>query len=303
MAVLDNVLAVAANKGGVGKSCLAGHVAALAANSGWRVLAVDLDPSGNLAQILGFRDRSDWGDRLLEACTGQVPVLEPVWDVRPLLDVIPGGPAVVELGEWMRARELAGDSRALDRVGDVLAGLAGNYDLIVLDLPPGEAFVREAALRFSRFLVIPSDGDTCSNDGIAALYQHLRAIREINPRLEVLGVTLMFVPAAASAMQREFRDELNSLLSGQVRIFEPAIRQAKRAAKDCRSKGLLAHEYGKAKQQALPWYRAKQLGRPPERFAENADGLAEDYQRLVEAILDSVVARREAELAEQQVRA
>ena len=302
--ILSNCISTVCAKGGVGKTTLSAHIAGLAANSGWSVLAVDLDPSGNLAPTLGFRDRSDWGEHLLRACTGEADALEPVWDVRPLLDVVAGGPAVAELGEWLRSNEQAGVSGGLDRLGEVLAPLCARYDLVVVDLPPGEAVVQEAALRFSRFVLIPSDGDTCSNDGIALLYRHILAARDVNPMLEVLGVVLMFVPAGASALLREYRGELDDLLQGKVRVFDETIRHAKRAAKDCRKKGLLAHEYGDAKRQALPWYRAKQLGRPPERFAENADGLAHDYQRLVEAVLDAAVASREAErVAEAQVAA
>ena len=58
---MHNVIAFANGKGGVGKTSLTANVAGLAADAGWRVLAVDLDPQGNLGSDLGY-DQTDKGD-------------------------------------------------------------------------------------------------------------------------------------------------------------------------------------------------------------------------------------------------
>ena len=63
--MLDNVLLVTNGKGGVGKTSLVANLAGLAVKAGWSVLAVDLDPQGNLARDLGYVDRSDGGQGLL----------------------------------------------------------------------------------------------------------------------------------------------------------------------------------------------------------------------------------------------
>ncbi|MEX2620501.1 MAG: ParA family protein [Egibacteraceae bacterium] len=65
--MLDNCAAVVNSKGGVGKTSIVANVAATAALGGWRTLTVDLDPQGNLARDLGYRQASDEGRGLLEA--------------------------------------------------------------------------------------------------------------------------------------------------------------------------------------------------------------------------------------------
>jgi len=279
--VLHNALAVANSKGGVGKTTLVAHVAGLAAHSGWRTLAVDLDPQGNLARDLGYSPDSGRG-LVAAALAGAVP--EVIEGVRPGLDVVPGGPETARLADQMLLDVVrTADASGLDRLGASLAPLAADYDLVVMDLPPGEAVIQRAAMRCARFVVIPTTGDAAANDGLGGVFGRYMAERAANPELEVLGVAVTFVGAGASAMLRAIRQELAEMLEGSVTVFEPPVRLAKRAAMDCRAKGLLAHEYEAAKAQAPPWY----AGARGESYAHNASGLADDYQQLVGRILAS----------------
>ncbi len=91
---LARVVVVAQGKGGVGKTSLTANVAGLAAASGHRVLAVDLDQQGNLARDLGYEPGD--GERLLQAFVAGQPV-PVVKGIRPGLDVVPGGPAIGDL--------------------------------------------------------------------------------------------------------------------------------------------------------------------------------------------------------------
>ena len=282
----QHVIAIANGKGGVGKTSLVANIAGVAASSQWRVLAIDLDPQGNLARDLGYLDRSDGGDSLFAAAyTGAA--LEPIYDVRTFLDVIPGGPATRRLGDQLRADAISEGPNALDKLDRILDPLFARYDLVLLDLPPGEAVVQQASLRCASHIVIPTTGDAASNDGLGAVYEQVLTARAVNPLLDVLGVVVTFVANGASAMTREIRADLDQTLQGKVRLFEPPVRHARRAAMDCRQRGLLAYEYELAKANALPWYEARQRGLPVQRFAQNASGLAEDYQRLTETILQA----------------
>src|SRR5947209_385764 len=122
--VLDNAVAVANGKGGVGKSSITANVAGTAALSGWKVLAVDLDPQGNLGNDLGYNQggRSDEGRGLLRAVVSADP-LEPLAGVRENLDVVPGGEAIDELVAILTTRQHR-DASAAGAVGVALEPIA-----------------------------------------------------------------------------------------------------------------------------------------------------------------------------------
>ena len=91
---IPNTIAFANGKGGVGKTSLSANCGGLAAAGGWRVLILDLDPQGNLARDLGY-DVADGQDLLNALITGTEPPL--LKDVRPGLDVVPGGPTLADI--------------------------------------------------------------------------------------------------------------------------------------------------------------------------------------------------------------
>lgn len=82
--MLVNCLAVVNSKGGVGKTSIVANIAGTAASGGWRMLAVDLDPQGNLARDLGYWDTSDDGQSLAQLLAGRSTKPRP--QVRPRLD-------------------------------------------------------------------------------------------------------------------------------------------------------------------------------------------------------------------------
>ena len=285
---------VSNGKGGVLKTSLAANVAGLAATSGWRVLAVDLDPQGNLATDLGVLEQSDGGEGLLHAVTGTAP-LAPLKDVRPGLDLVAGGPQTSELATRLSHAALSAQyvHGWLDRA---LAPVAGEYNLIVLDCPPGEALIHSLAMTAAHYVVIPTQPDVGSIHGLGAVFGRLLDVRrEINPAIEVLGVVVGPVGTQSTAIVRQTRARLAEILGETIPVFDPPIRLAQAAAVHCRERGLLAHEYESAAGNAVPWYKLRGEKKAPA-FSSAASGLAEDYHKLTEAIL-AAYTRRQAELA------
>lgn len=88
--MIPNSILVMNGKGGVGKTSLVANLSAVAAAGGWRVLAIDIDPQGNLARDLGVLEPSDGGCNLREAALAR-ELLQPLRNVRPNLDLAPGG--------------------------------------------------------------------------------------------------------------------------------------------------------------------------------------------------------------------
>lgn len=284
--MLDNALMVLTGKGGVGKTSLVAHTAGLVAASEWRVLAVDLDQQGNLARDLGYVDRSDGGKGLLEAVVmGNKPGV--ITDVRPGLDVIPGGPSLTELADVIGTRAARAGEEALDRLELSLDPVTSQYDLVILDMPPGESWLSRAAMRFCRQIVVPTKTDEGSFDGVSDVYARIHAQRDRDIR--VLGVALMLVTPSAKAVVREARQALEAALGEAAPVFDHTVRYAEAAAVDCRRRGVLAFEYegiaAAAKARRLEMLRKKQ--RPTERVSSAAAGLADDYQQLGKEIIEA----------------
>jgi cellulose biosynthesis protein BcsQ len=289
--MIPSALMVSNGKGGVLKTSLASNLAGLAAASGWRVLAVDLDPQGNLAADFGVMEASDGGEALLKAVAEQAP-LEPLRDVRPGLDLVAGGPRTAELTGHLSQATLKGQF-VYGWLERALAPLAGHYNLVVFDCHPGEALIHTLALTAAHYVLIPTQPDLASIHGLGAVFGRLLEVRSgTNPNVEVLGVVLGPVGTASTAIVRDTRAQLADILGDAVTVFDPTIRAAQAAAVDCRARGLLAHEYEQAAGAAAPWWQRRRSGAAGPRFSSAAAGLAEDYQRLADAILGAFSTRQ-----------
>ena len=277
--MFKNGLLVLNGKGGVLKTTLAAQVAGIAAMSGWKVLAVDLDQQANLSRDLGFTDRSDGGRGLYQAIADGRPLV-PIPDVRPGLDVIAAGPDTLKL-----YREIT--APLFDELDRVLTPLAANYDLVVIDSPPGGENVHLAAMTSARFVLIPTQPDQASVDGLATVMRSMSAVRRsTNPTIEILGVVIGPVATTATRLRAETRARLHDHLGDRVHVFDQTIRNAQLVAVHCRDTGSLVHEYEEAANSQPPWYKvSKEARRNTKSFSAAAPGLASDYQKLTDEIL------------------
>ena len=282
--MISNSLLTINGKGGVGKTSLVANIAGLTAGSGWRVLAIDTDPQGNLARDLGVLPQADDGENLRDAILGKAP-LTPLRAVRAGLDLAPGGRHLDSLVAEVQLMMARGQYlTALGLFDRMLATVADGYDLIIIDSPPGERAIQTLAARAAGHLLIPTAPDDCSVDGLGAvfeLYQQLRTDGG-NPDLGILGVVLMLTVSTATNIKRTVRATLTQLLGSHVKVLDTTVRFAQAAAVDCRRDGRLAHEYEQAAQAAEPWWKNTTKG---ETFSRAATGLADDYQRLTNEVL------------------
>ena len=146
------VITVINFKGGSGKTTTAAHLAQKAALDGYRVLAIDLDPQASLSALHGFQPEFDLldGGTLYDAIRYDDPVALPQIIQRTYftnLDIVPGNLDLMEF-EHETPRALADRSGHLffTRVGDKLAEVADDYDLVIIDCPPQLGFLTMSAL-------------------------------------------------------------------------------------------------------------------------------------------------------------
>lgn len=288
---------VAAQKGGVGKTSLTAGLGALMASTRRRVLLIDADQQANLSRRnFGLHD-SDGGRGLYASVVLGQPLL-PVREVRPGLDIVAGGAALA-----LVPTAAAADSAQLDLVGHLRAALSAltastAYSLVLIDVGPGDVALLDALLGTVRFVLAPTREDDADLDGVEKLIARmLRARKDRNPDLELLGVVRFGVDLRATVRNSATEQALRQLLHGSgVEPFTACIRHAPAAARDMRAHSLTPQELVARSQDAASQRidrlrsHAPRLPADQQVYARStqASSLASDYLHVLKELLQRI---------------
>ena len=251
-------------------------------------MIIDLDPQGNVGEDLGYTgaELGDDGAGLVASLVTGGPLVVSVPQARAKIDVIAGGERLDDLAGLLLSRYRRGDDIAAALADPLAALLAGSdYDLVIIDCPPGEPTLQLLALAAARWLIIPTKADSASVKGMARIAARLVQARSHNPDLELLGVVLFDMPSSATRLRRDISEQITQALGGVAPLFQATIRHSV-AAVGARSRGLLIHEYA-GELAGEPFWKALREGRAPA-TPGTAPALAADYTALTHEILTRI---------------
>ena len=182
------VIAVANQKGGVGKTTTSVNVAACLAANGQRILLVDLDPQANATSGLGLEKRE--GGSAYAALLGESPLNEKILPTEyERLSVIPS-----EVDMCGAEVELSRLESHLHRLRNALEPItnSGQFDLVLIDCPPALGILTLNVFAAADWLLIPLQCEYYALEGITMINRVMNQLRDsgVNPHLELLGVVM-----------------------------------------------------------------------------------------------------------------
>ena len=250
---MGRVIAVANQKGGVGKTTTAINLSACLAEKGQKVLAIDMDPQGNMTSGLGI-DKDEVEKNIYDLMIGQVGVEEVLQkEAIENLDIISTS---IDLSA--AEIELIGVDDKEFIIRNAIAPIKDNYEYIIIDCPPSLSMLTINAMTTADSVLVPIQCEYYALEGLSQLIHTVELVKErLNPILKIEGVVFTMYDARTNLSLQVVENVKENL---QQNIYKTIIPRNIRLAE------------------------APSYGMPITRYDKRSAG-AESYRRLAEEVI------------------
>ncbi len=204
---MGRIIAVANQKGGVGKTTTAINLSACLAEIGQKILVIDMDPQGNTTSGFGI-DKNQLTNTIYEMIIGECDLKECLFE--QVIDNLSVLPANVNLSG--AEIELIDIERREYIVKDRIEEVREQYDFIIIDCPPSLSMLTINAMTTADTVLVPIQCEYYALEGLSQLLQTINLVkRRLNPQLEVEGVVFTMYDARTNLSLQVVENVKNNL--------------------------------------------------------------------------------------------
>lgn len=218
-----NVIVIANQKGGVGKTTTTENVGIGLSKEGKKVLLIDFDPQADLSASLGIRNSDNMEHTICEALNGTIKDIPINFDDLIIhhdenVDIIPSN---IELADFeLKLVSVMSRERILDMT---LEPLRKKYDVILIDCPPSLGMLTINALSSADKVLIPVQAQYLPAKGMTKLLGTINKVQhQINPRIKVLGVAITLANMQTN-LAKSTADTLRENFGNHINVFDTII--------------------------------------------------------------------------------
>lgn len=240
---MTEIIAIAMQKGGVGKTTTTINLAAALAEAGQRVLAIDLDPQGNLTQHCGF-DPDHVSPTIYHALRAEMDGLEnqvaqSIYETDEGFHLLPSQPEL-SMTELALINTLSRERVLLT----ILEPVIPFYDFVLIDCNPSLGLLVVNALTAATSVIIPIQAEYLAARGALMILSSIETVRrkKLNADLRIAGI-LLTMADTRTILAQDIQNAITTQYGDDITIFEPVIRRSIRFAESAAAgQSILAYD-------------------------------------------------------------